>query len=320
MAQTFIEDDAHLNRVVNNFFNEKNSGEYTVPDLNTLKTFTSYLLEPKNSQMKKHKVALLFICLNKPYWEFIGPAIEGAKQFFLPGHKVDYFLWSDFPLYEETKEVNYGATVFPTEPIEWPFPTLFRYNLFSQQKEKLKDYDYIFYCDADMKFVNMVGDEILGEGITAAQHPMYALRPELWMPYEPNPESAAYIKQPGRLIEKDGKKMFQPLYYAGGFQGGKSADFIKSWDVMKESIDSDLDKKNYIARWNDESHWNKYLSENPPTIVLSPSYIYPDSLINEYYTKIWGKNYSPKLITLTKKFSLTKEGGDHIKKMTENPL
>jgi len=73
--------------------------------------------------------------------------------------------------------------------------------------------------------------------------------------------------------------------------------------VMKSMVDKDL-LNGYIAIWNDESHWNKYLFKHKPAIVLSPSYIYPDSLIKEYYEPRWGQSYPPKLVTLTKKSSL----------------
>lgn len=301
MSQFNIESDGHLNRVVNNFFHSSVGGDYNVNDLNVLKSFMGYVLQQK--ELPKYKVAMLFICLNEPYWEFIGKAVSGAKQFFLPGHNVDYFLWSDIP---EAKTKEMGVKLFPTEPIEWPYPTLFRYHMFTQQEDAFKDYDYVFYCDADMLFANMVGDEILGEGLTAAQHPMYALRENLQYPTEPNPESTAFIKRPGMYGVKNGKPFFQPMYYAGGFQGGKTKDFFKAANEIKKNIDKDLDSKKYIARWNDESHWNRYLFDNPPSVVLSPAYIYPDSLIKEYYEPIWGRSYQPKLITITKKFSLVK--------------
>ena len=212
-----------------------------------------------------------------------------------------------------------GVNIIPTEPVDWPMPTLMRYHLFLQQEEKLKDYDYIFYCDVDMKFVNVIGDEILGLGLTAAPHPGYALRKEYYPPYEPNELSASYISRPGKIvIDPDStsanKQRFVPHYYAGGFQGGKSAEFIKAMKKCKELVDKDM-KMGYIPIWNDETVWNKYLSQNPPSIMLTPSYIYPDSLINEYYIPLWGKNYQPKLITITKWFSLSRQGGDYLKKM-----
>lgn len=81
---------------------------------------------------------------------------------------------------------------------------------------------------------------------------------------------------------------------------------------MKKNIDRDF-FNNYMARWNDESHWNRYLQDNTPSVILSPAYIYPDSLIEEYYVKIWGGNFDPKIITLTKPFSVSKEAGDAVK-------
>ena len=196
------------------------------------------------------------------------------------------------------------ATIIPTVSVEWPMPTLMRYHLFLQQEEKLKDYDYIFFCDIDMKFVNIIGDEILGKGLTAAPHPGYYLPKELYPPYEPNELSTAYIKRPGRVIQENGKPRFRPEYYAGGFQGGKSGPYIEAMKRMKERIDRDM-KNGYTAVWNDESHWNFELSENPPEIMLDPGYIYPDSLIDEYYVKkVWWRNFQPKLVTLTKWFSL----------------
>jgi len=349
-------------RIANNFYHSYG----LVSDINRIgidSNLFNYFTSHQGDIKQKFRVAFCWICLNPSYWVFAKNMIEGAKRFFLPGHNVDYFLWSDIP--DDEKEIAEKVTqnitqfyqakyanqpltqdqvnlinaeydkelkntiaqvqslkninnlmIFPTEAIEWPMPTLLRYSLFLQQEEKLKEYDYIFYCDVDMQFVNVVGDEILGEGLTAAQHPMYALRKEYWPPYEPNPESQAHIKRPGKIIEENGKPRFMPLYYAGGFQGGKSAEFIKAMKVMKKSIDKDFNN-NYIAIWNDETHWNKYLADNPPSVVLTPSYIYPDSLIREYYEPLWGISYQPKLVTLTKRFSTSSQGGEAVRKMIE---
>lgn len=256
---------------------------------------------------KKQKVALLFISLNERYWPYLKQVMEDCKIQFLPHHHVDYFVWTDMP----QSEIK-GATVIPTEPVEWPHPTLMRYHLFLNEKEKLKKYDYIFYLDTDMRVVDKISDEILSDGLLAAEHPMYSLRAQYIPPYEPNKDSTAYINRPGKIVDDNGKKRFKPFYYAGGFQGGKSKDFIEAMQVMKKNIDKDFDN-NYTAIWNDESHWNRYLFDyKGPISVMPPSYVYPDSLIKEYYEPIWGCSYQPKIITLTKPFSLSKEGGKAI--------
>lgn len=265
----------------------------------------------------KIKVGIMCICLNQMYWEYASEMLEGLNRYFLKKHdikdkyEVKMMIWSDIP---ETTFNTDIIKVFPTEPIEWPMPTLMRYHLFLQQEEYLQKFDFIFYIDVDMRITDWIGEEIMGNGLTAAQHPMYALRRNLQPPYEPNYESSAYIPRPGRIIEEDGKKRFEPLYYAGGFQGGKTEDFIKAMKVMRKRIDDDFGK-NYIAIWNDETHFNRYLFENPPAVVLSPAYIYPDSLIADYYVKLWGRNYSPKIMTLTKPFSTTSEGGADVSKL-----
>ena len=335
-----------------NYLQKQNGGEYHLDDLNLLNGYLNYVLDEKNRDLKKYKVGVMLVCINQNYWQYMQPVIEDLKKFFLPGHDTEIMVWTDLPEptdteyfakmetemlaanssvanaepqvkanIEATKENvkmlrNLGVTFFPVESAPWPYPTLMRYHFFLKEEEYLKKFDYLFYIDLDMRIVNVVGDEILGNGLTMAQHPMYALRQEFWTPYEPNPKSSAYIKQPGRIIEKDGKKMFQPLYAAGGVQGGTTETFIPAMEAMKKLIDDDF-TKNYVARWNDESHWNRYLFDHPPAVVLNPSYVYPDSMIQEYYIKLWGRDYPPKIITITKKDSLSKEGGAAAQRMMQ---
>lgn len=263
--------------------------------------------------MNHYKVALISICLNEPYWIFQKPMLDSARKFFLNGHDVDFLVWTDMP---DDYDLGDKVTKFHTDSCTWPLPTLFRYSLFLQQEEKLREYDYVFYCDSDMLFVSRVGDEILGDGLTMAQHPMYAVSRMFMPPYEPNTESTAYFPMLSRVIEKNGKKQRELLYAAGGFQGGRTEEWIAAMKEMKENIDTDFSKNNYMAIWNDESHWNKYLVDHPPAVVLSPSYVYPDSLNKSHYQKVWGRNFVPKIITLTKWFSVSKEGGEFIQLAT----
>lgn len=339
-----------FSRLANNFYTSNNI-EVTPERMSIDNQFCNYVSSHEEDLQKKFKVAFVFICLNPLYWEFAPAMVQGAKQFFLPGHKTDFLFWTDIPndgwevynnlfanfrgvlaskgiqnmdentfnrIGQITSEVvalrkRDDVTIIPTVASPWPYPTLLRYNLFLQEEDKLKDYDYIFYCDVDMQFRGIVGDEILGN-ITSALHPMYALRKEYWPPYEPNEQSEAYIKRPGKILNEGGKQRFMPMYYAGGFQGGKSETFIRLMKEARKKIDADL-SRNYIPVWNDETVWNKVLEENIPDVVLSPAYIYPDSLVEEYYKPLWGRDYQPKLVTLTKWFSTSPEGGQAVAQM-----
>ncbi len=340
-----------LTRYVNNFYLSK-GGNPTEQQVAFEAGLSNHLSLCEKNPPHAYRVAFVFICLNPLYWEFVHEMVSGSRKFFLPGHKTDFYFWTDIPkdikqirhkiksswAQVPEKQINFDdptvtqrldtvvngltdvmqdktITFIPTESVDWPFPTLLRYNLFLQKEKELSSYDYIFYCDVDMQFVGYVGDEILPvKGITAALHPMYAIDKKYWPPYEPNKESASYIPRPGLVIQDEGKPRFMPMYFAGGLQGGTATEFIDAMKECKKIIDADLSKQ-YIPIWNDESAWNKYLLNNPPSLVLNPSYIYPDSLIEEYYVKLWGCNYPPKLKTLTKWFSTSKAGGEAIKQM-----
>ncbi len=321
-ATTEVPVTVDLNRVnwvrhAHNFMMKKKAGMYQVDEINLLNEYMQSILVEAAKEQKSYKVGLMFISINPPYWQYAKQVIDGVKQFFAPGHETEIMLFTDMQNWPEAKDVNYGATVFPVDSMEWPYPTLMRYHFFLKQEEYLKKFDYLFYLDLDTRVVGIVGDEIFGNGLTAAPHPGYAIRQNLWAPLEANPDSAAFIKQPGRIVEMNGKPLFAPFYAAGGFQGGTTDTFIAAMKAMQESINNDLDK-GYIARWNDESHWNKYLFDNPPAVYLDVSYVYPDSMIEDYYVKIWGRNYTPRLMTITKPFSLIKDDGSNYAALTNN--
>ena len=81
---------------------------------------------------------------------------------------------------------------------------------------------------------------------------------------------------------------------------------MKMAHIIRDAIDADL-QRNYIARWHDESHYNKFLSHTPPALILHPSYCYPqDALISlghpnrAHYVARWGCDYQPKIIAIMK--------------------
>lgn len=55
---------------------------------------------------------------------------------------------------------------------------------------------------------------------------------------------------------------------------------------MARWIDEDA-LNGVTAVWHDESHWNRYLVNHPPTLSLTPSYCwYPDGRSKEFEGKI----------------------------------
>ncbi len=99
------------------------------------------------------KIGHLVIATNK-YMEFAQPLFDSAGKFFLPGHEVTLFLFTNVPAIE-------GVTRIEQEHFPWPGMTLHRYGIFWNKRDQLKDMDYLFYTDVDMLFVDTVGDDLV---------------------------------------------------------------------------------------------------------------------------------------------------------------
>ncbi len=208
-------------------------------------------------------VGLLVIATNK-YIQFVEPLWESAKKHFMAGtgHDPHMFVFTD------ADAVPKGTLKVPHRHRPWPYPTLLRYHAFTDNESCLQDMDYVFYCDADMRFEGDVGEEILGD-LVATIHPgFWDKQPEFFsQSYEKNPRSCAYMP-PG---------MHGKHYYAGGFNGGRRERWLQMAREIRGWIDKDLEN-GIIAAWHDESHLNKYLTGNPPTVELDTSYCYQEEL------------------------------------------
>ena len=198
------------------------------------------------------KVGLLVIATNK-YTRFLQPLISSADEFFLNDCEVTYFVFTNKDIDIQSSR---NLVKIDVNHKEWPWMTLGRYKIFTESSDRLSEMDYLYYCDADMRFVGDVGDEILSERV-ATQHPGYYDRRGT---PETNPLSLACVY--------DHEEM---QYFAGGFNGGTSNEYLKMANHISNNIDIDY-SKGLIAIWHDESHLNRYMIDNKPTKILDPSY------------------------------------------------
>jgi histo-blood group ABO system transferase len=180
-------------------------------------------------------------------------------------------------VFSDANDIGNGKHPYQVIPHEgFPGATLHRYHTFLKVAPFLRTFDYLFYCDVDMLFVDKVGEEIFSDGITATLHPGFD--GGIGTP-ERRPNSTAYI--PPTAKNK---------YFCGGFNGGESEAFLQMAETTTHNID--LDARNGVtAIWHDESHLNRYLYDNPPAKILTPSYCYPEG---------WEAPYTPKLMALSK--------------------
>lgn len=214
-----------------------------------------------------YNIGLLIIATNK-YIDFLEPLLKSTDQFFLKNQNVTYFIFTNKDISFLKNERN--IVKVEVEHKNWPWMTLGRYKIFCDNKDLLSKMDYLYYCDVDMKFVDEVSDEILHERV-ATQHPCWY---ETRGTPENNPNSLACV-HPHENMQ----------YFAGGFNGGTSEEFLKMSNILSNNIDIDY-KNNVVAIWHDESHLNRYFIDNSPTKILSPSYCYGESMEIPFPKKI----------------------------------
>jgi histo-blood group ABO system transferase len=212
------------------------------------------------------KIGLLIIATNK-YVRFLDSLIESADKWFLPNQDVTYFIFTNQDIKINS---NRKYVISNVQHKEWPWMTLGRYDIFKSNNTLFNDMDYLFYSDVDMKFVGVVGDEILSDRV-ATQHPYYYNRRGT---PETNPISTACV-HPHEQMQ----------YFAGGFNGGTKENYLNMCETISNNINKDLEK-NFIAVWHDESHMNRYMIDNPPTKILNPSYCYPESINMPFEKKL----------------------------------
>lgn len=226
------------------------------------------------------KICILNIATNK-YINFVEQLLESVEENFLNGHDISALVFTN----HEIEEVSDNVKISQIEHEPWPIPTLKRYHYFMSEAEYISQFDYCFYMDVDMRIEDKVGDEILGD-LVATQHPGFWWKDKNQFSYERRQISTAYVPM------GEGK-----MYYAGGFNGGKPEYFLKMSEKIVKNVDKDFEN-DLVAVWHDESHMNRYLIDNPPTVELNPSYCYPEAV--RFNPGGWNVPFDAKIVALEK--------------------
>jgi hypothetical protein len=224
----------------------------------------------------KSKIGILYICTGK-YVVFWRDFFQSAEKYFLPEIEKHYFVFTD------SREIDFSSTnnrihIIYQENLGWPDNTLKRFHIFLSQEEKISKMNYIIFCNANLKFIETISaKEFIPEKtdrLIAVQHPGFFNKKRNKFTYEKNKKSTAYITpDKGRF------------YVAGGLNGGYGKDFLQAMKIMKQNIEHDYEK-GIIAKWHDESHWNRYVVDRPDVKVLDVSYLYPEGLSLPFNPKI----------------------------------
>lgn len=206
--------------------------------------------------------AALCVFATGRYVEFLPNLATTVRRHFLPGKTVQIVVFTD-----HTDPSDWADLLVSTPHLPWPLGTLLRYHFLWAARDVLLRYRHIFMCDADMRFVGEIGDEILSAR-TATLGQCNAAQSLRTLPYCRIANSAATIPIGAGAH-----------YYVGGFQGGESQSYLADCAAIAGMIDADL-RKGIIATWHDESYWNRYLCDHPPTKALCSEYCLNEQEVN----------------------------------------
>lgn len=228
-------------------------------------------------------IAILYICTGK-YSVFWPGFYESSEEYFLPKSRKRYFVFSDTlsgPLPD-------NVTLIYQEKMGWPYDTLKRFHLFNSIEARLKDFNFIFFCNANLEFKKTISEDILtnekGDAdLIVVKHPFfYWVKHPSSYPYERNKKSTAFMK-----------KNWGFMYAFGAFNGGRSESYLKMVNELKRRIDVDLGN-DIIALWHDESQLNRYIFETKENLkILECNYACPEGQsrpeVGEIYTLVLDK-------------------------------
>jgi hypothetical protein len=234
--------------------------------------------------MKSENLAVIFIGTGK-YLNFLPTWYESCEEHLAPGHEKQYFVFTD----GEMEDLPDNITSYYQEHLPWPYITLYRFATILKASEDIKNYDYLLFLDADMKVVDTVTPDVLftDKPYIGVHHPCHFLgmHPHTEYPgaFETNPKSCAAISEDDDIS----------VYWQGCLWGGKVPQVIDMMEELDRRTKDD-ETRDIIAKWHDESHLNKYYTENKSLVhTLSSSYAYPEVFSSAC-------NFPPKIVHLAK--------------------
>lgn len=224
------------------------------------------------------KIAILYICTGS-YSRFWSDFYISCEEYFLNGIEKEYFVFSDMDPIPKSN-VNFIFKEYEGFPLD----SLNRFKIFYSIECDLRDFDYIFFFNANMLFLSSIGIEVLPQKehnyLVSLVHPGYVNKTKRFLPFERNINSTAFIPL---------KKGVQYRYFQGCLNGGRSSEYLDLILNCYQNIETDL-SKSIIARAHDESHLNRFLF-NKNILELGLEYGFPEN---------WNRIVNPKIIQIDK--------------------
>ena len=243
--------------------------------------------------MKENSLGILSIATNGyiEYWFNLIDSFLEIPTF--SENEITFHLFTnsvkevEFRLLEKPRAVSINLYEIPN--YGWPEATLLRYKIYSEKLDLIRE-NILLHIDADMLIIsesdNNVNSLLGEESMFLVSHPgfwrpkgahaiqFYLTNPRFLIrdliskivlggigAWENDLKSSAYVRR--KLRRK---------YVAGGIWGGKRSAFQQLCAELDSAVAFDL-AKNIISKWHDESHLNRWATQNRFSLK-SPSYCF----------------------------------------------
>lgn len=228
------------------------------------------------------KLAILYICTGV-YSQFFKGFYESSEKYLLVGvAEKEYFVFTDDMALSKAPNVH----LYEQQCQGFPADSLFRFEYFLRAKQELKEFDFIYFFNANAEFRQPVNEEILPNETGLAMGLWYNYEKPWWsiwhifdlpafFSYERNKKSLAYIPPFG----KDYK------HFMGGLNGGRVDEYLMMIETLSHNIRKDFEN-GIVAIAHDQSHINAYMRTHQCKI-LPKELCWPEE---------WPASFEPKIV------------------------
>ena len=229
------------------------------------------------------------------YSSYLKKLIMSAKKLDTTEIAVEWIIFTDSPneFHNIIENDILSVKTIKIPSLGWPDATILRYKLFQKYSDLITG-EIVVYLDADMEicedFISKLSPEKWVNECALVAHPGY------WR-YSSNLAAMQfYVRHPSNLMKdliilarmgslgtwetRSFSSAFVPRnqrrnYVCGGTWMAKNHKFKEICEQLSTKVDYDS-KRNVTAIWHDESHLNKWASENNHTLLL-PSFCFDSS-------------------------------------------
>ncbi|NXK69941.1 BGAT2 transferase, partial [Sylvietta virens] len=202
------------------------------------------------------------------YWFFIEGFMTSANKYFLAGHHVNFYLFTDSPEKIPPLQLSPENQLFVI-PVHndsrWQDIPSCRMAIISCyiQSWFRHEVDYLYSLDIDLQLLAHVGVEIIDALVATISS---------WQVTPQHRDKAYGTRSGSPAATPEGQ-----FYYTASFYGGSVAEVYELTRACSRGVMQDREK-GLGAGGQHERHLNKYLLQHRPTRLLSPEYYWDTEL------------------------------------------